>query len=71
MTIQDLGSLGELLAAIATFVTLLALAVEIRENTRAMRAASHHTISNSFHKLLVEQGMPRTGPSFARRMVGL
>ena len=33
MTIQDLGSLGELIAAIATVVTLAYLALQIRRNT--------------------------------------
>lgn len=36
MTIQELGSLGELIAAIATVVTLAYLAVQIRQNTRLM-----------------------------------
>ena len=38
MTIQDFGSLGELVAAIATFVALAYLAVQIRENTKAVRS---------------------------------
>ncbi len=40
MTIQDLGSIGELVAAIATLATLGYLAVQIRQNTRSMRAAA-------------------------------
>lgn len=40
MTIQELGSLGELVAAIATVVTLAYLALQIRQNTRALRLAS-------------------------------
>ena len=47
MTIQDLGSLGELIAAIATLATLVYLAVQIRQNTsqidqntKAVRAAA-------------------------------
>ena len=38
MTIQDLGSIGELLAAIATIVTLVYLARQLRANTAAVRA---------------------------------
>ena len=40
VTIQDLGSIGELVAAIATLATLGYLAVQIRQNTRSMRAAA-------------------------------
>ncbi len=38
MTIQDLGSIGELVAAIATVVTLVYLAIQIRANTTAIKA---------------------------------
>ena len=37
MTIQELGSLGELIAAIATVATLIYLALQIRANTSALR----------------------------------
>jgi hypothetical protein len=38
VTIQDLGSIGELIAAIATIATLLYLASQIRSNTISMKA---------------------------------
>jgi hypothetical protein len=38
MTIQDLGSLGELIAALATLVTLFYLALQIRANTVLAKA---------------------------------
>ena len=41
MTIQDLGSIGELVAAIATVATLVYLAVQIRQNTQALRGTFH------------------------------
>jgi hypothetical protein len=40
VTIQDLGSLGELIAAVATVATLAYLAIQIRQNTTSVRAAS-------------------------------
>lgn len=45
MTIQQLGSIGEFLAAIATLVTLIYLALQIRRNTAVARATgtSDHT----------------------------
>jgi len=39
VTIQDLGSVGELIAAIATVATLLYLALQIRQNTSASRGS--------------------------------
>ncbi len=44
MTIAELGSLGELLAAIATIVTLIYLALQLRQNTAALRTASRQAI---------------------------
>jgi len=40
VTIQDLGSIGELVAAVATVATLVYLATQIRQNTRTVRASS-------------------------------
>jgi hypothetical protein len=40
LTIQDLGSIGELVAAIATIATLAYLALQLRQNTLAVRHSS-------------------------------
>ncbi len=40
MTIEQLGSLGELIAAIATVITLAYLAFQIRQGARTIRATS-------------------------------
>ena len=48
MTIQDLGSIGELIAAIATVATLGYLALQIRQNTRSVRAASRLEIASGW-----------------------
>lgn len=63
MTIEQLGSVGEFLAAIATLVTLIYLAVQIRQNTRAVRAASHHSVTDSFNHINTVIG---TDPGAAR-----
>jgi hypothetical protein len=39
VTIQDLGSLGELIAAVATVATLIYLAAQIRQNTSTVRSS--------------------------------
>ena len=51
MTIQDLGSIGEFVAAVATIVTLAYLATQIRQNTRAVRATSHQAATDSFNAI--------------------
>ena len=53
MTIQDLGSIGELVAAIATVATLIYLALQIRHNTQATRSASFHAVSDSMNHVNV------------------
>ena len=40
MTLEDLGNIGEFVAAIGVIVTLLYLAVQIRQNTRSTRASA-------------------------------
>ena len=40
MTIQDLGSIGELIGAIATVATLVYLAIQVRANTGSHKASS-------------------------------
>jgi len=45
MTIAELGSIGELIAAIATVATLIYLAVQLRQNTRALRSQTFQQIS--------------------------
>ena len=40
MTLQDLGSVGEFVAAIATLATLIYLATQIRQNSESVKAAA-------------------------------
>ncbi len=50
MTIQDLGSIGELIAAIATLATLAYLAIQIRQNTRSVRSATSASVAESLSR---------------------
>lgn len=52
MSIQDIGSIGELLAALATLGTLIYLAAQIRQNSKMMRANTKQAISDSTQSLL-------------------
>jgi hypothetical protein len=49
-TAQLLGNFGEFVGAIAVVFTLAYLAVQIRQNTRATAAASHHAVTNSLNQ---------------------
>ncbi len=44
MTIQELGSLGELIAAVATVATLIYLAIQIRSNTVVAKAEARRSV---------------------------
>ena len=41
MTLQDLGNLGEFIGAIAVVISLVYLAAQIRQNTRALHSSSY------------------------------
>ena len=48
MTIQDIGSVGELIGAIATVATLVYLARQIRANTGAVKSAAAQSVHENF-----------------------
>jgi len=46
ITIQDLGSIGEFIASLGVFVSLIYLASQTRSNTKAIRAQTRSSISD-------------------------
>jgi hypothetical protein len=50
VSLQDLGNIGELLGAIATIATLAYLAVQIRQNTRTVQAATSASVADSLSR---------------------
>lgn len=48
MTLQDLGALGELIAAIATIATLLYLAIQIRQNNRNLQESTSASVNQGW-----------------------
>jgi hypothetical protein len=48
VTIQDLGSIGKVVAAVATVATVVYLAIQIRANTSAVQSAAAQTVHESF-----------------------
>jgi hypothetical protein len=51
MNIQDLGSIGELIAAAATIATLIYLARQVRANTKATQTASRVEITRDYRDM--------------------
>ncbi len=66
MTLEDLGNLGELIAAIATIGTLLYLAAQIRQNNSAVRLSAGQTILISLNDAIQ---MASSSPDTARVMI--
>ena len=54
MTIEQLGSIGELLAAVATIATLIYLAIQIRGSSAATRAEARRAIDLASHETVRE-----------------
>lgn len=57
MFLEDLGNIGEFLGAMAVIASLVYLAIQIRQNTRAVKASTHQNLSDGFGdflKLLVQ-----------------
>ena len=47
MNWEALGAIGEIVGAVAVVLTLGYLAVQIRQNTRSVRASTHHSVGRS------------------------
>jgi hypothetical protein len=47
MSLEDLGNIGEFVAAVAVIVSLIYLALQIRQNTRSVRSATHHSAARA------------------------
>ncbi|MEZ5572271.1 MAG: hypothetical protein R3E64_09620 [Halioglobus sp.] len=51
MNWEAIGAMGEIVGALAVFLTLVYLAIQIRQNTNATRAASHHAVTDALNQL--------------------
>ena len=65
MTIQDLGSVGEFVAAVATVATLIYLAVQIRASNRLARAEASRAPNSDLNSINAAFG---TDPMFRTAM---
>jgi hypothetical protein len=68
MTLADLSDLSQALGAIAVFASLIFIGVQIRQNTKAQEASSHHAVTDSFNAIntLIRPGASRA-PLAAQR----
>jgi hypothetical protein len=48
VSLEDLGNLGDFIGGIAVVVTLVYLALQIRQNTRALQASSRQSLASGF-----------------------
>lgn len=51
MSLQDVGSIGELVAAIATVITLVYLSIQVRHNSRALDRSNDFAQASSIHDI--------------------
>jgi len=56
LTIQDLGSIGEFVAALATLATLVYLAIQVKSNTKTSRGNTHHDTATAWSELAFKIG---------------
>jgi hypothetical protein len=71
VSIQELGSIGEFVAAIATLLTLVYLALQIRQNTTTVRAGTSAAISESLARVTEVLGSdPRAGQAYLKGLLG-
>ena len=52
MNLQDLGSLGDIVGALAVVVSLLYLATQIRQNTQVVRASSYEDVARGTREFM-------------------
>jgi len=53
VTLSDLGNVGEFIASIGVVVSLVYLGIQIRQNSRIVKAATHHSSSRAWTELEV------------------
>ncbi len=57
MTLDQLGNIGELVGGVAVVVTLAYLAIQIRQNSRSVRASTNHAITEQLNDLNLRLGL--------------
>ena len=67
MTLEDLGNLGEFIASIGVLITLIYLAIQIRQNTEATKIQTRQAISEAQFAKLNRWSTPAPPTSICHR----
>lgn len=51
MTLEDLAYLSQIIGVIAVLASLIFVGLQIRQNTKALKATSHHAVTDSFNAI--------------------
>jgi hypothetical protein len=51
MTLEEIYYVGQTIAVVALLISILFVGYQIRQNTKAIRATSHHAITDSFNQI--------------------
>ncbi len=51
MTLETLYYVSQIVAVIAIFASLIFVGVQVRQNTKALKATSHHAVTDSFNAI--------------------
>lgn len=64
MTLETLYYFSQIVAVIGIFASLIFVGLQVRQNTKALRATSHHAVTDSFNTI---NNMIANDPKYARR----
>ncbi len=64
MNLETLYYFSQIVAVIGIFASLIFVGLQVRQNTKALRATSHHAVTDSFNAI---NNMMANDPAFARR----
>ena len=70
MSLSDLADLGELLGGVAVVASLVYLAVQIRQNTRTVRASTLHQNTDLWSSLFLRLAEPDLARAYVAGMAG-
>jgi hypothetical protein len=64
VTLEEIYYISQIVAVIAIFASLIFVGLQVRQNTKALKATSHHAVTDSFNAI---NNMIANDPKVARR----
>lgn len=64
MSLEEIYYFSQIVAVVGIFASLIFVGLQVRQNTKALRATSHHAVTDSFNAI---NNMIANDPAFARR----